>query len=243
MVELKKYPYIVIGAGAAGLVIASGLAKANKKVLLIERSEFGGDCTNLGCIPSKALIAAAEVVHGAIKLGKMQIESKSQISCEDAIDYVHRVVDKVREKEEPHELQKEGVEILRGHARFIGERTIEVKANGKTLTCFGKRIILATGSKPRIPPIEGIDSVDYLTNENIFNLKAIPKRLAVVGAGAIGCELAQAFRRLGSEVSLIHPHHRLLDREEPIAGNLIKQLFENEGIKLYTKEHLKAVKK
>lgn len=243
MVKVKKYPYIVIGAGAAGLSIATGLAKANKKVLLIERAEFGGDCTNLGCIPSKALIAAAEVVHGAIKLGKMQIESKSQISCEDALDYVLRVVEQVREKDEPNELAKEGIETLKGHARFIGEKTLQVDVEGKTSTYVAKRIILATGSEPRIPPVEGIDCIDYLTNENIFNLKSIPKRLAVVGAGAIGCELAQAFRRLGSEVALIHPHHRLLDREEPLAGELIKQLFEKEGIELFTEEHLKAVKK
>jgi len=239
---MKKFSFVVIGAGAAGLVVAVGLAKAKKNVLLIEKGAFGGDCTNLGCIPSKSLIAAAEVMHAVHALGEMDIKAKAEVQCEDALKYVHRVVETVRKKEEPDVLKKAGVKTLKGSARFIDKKTLIVEtAEGSKIKVRAKKIIIATGSKPRIPDVLGLDKVPFLTNENIFELKKVPKRLAIVGAGAIGCELAQAFRRLGAQVSLIHPHQRVLDKEEPIAGDLIMDMFQKEGIDLHLESDFQEV--
>lgn len=239
---MRKFPFVVIGAGAAGLVVAMGLARAKKRVLLIEKGAFGGDCTNLGCIPSKSLIAAAEVIHATHVLGKMDITAKAYINCEDALKYVHRVVDAVRKKEEPNVLKKEGAQTLSGAARFIDNKTLVVEtAEGCQIKVQAKKIIIATGSKPRIPDVVGLNKVPFLTNENIFELKSVPKRLAIVGAGAIGCELAQAFRRLGAEVDLIHPHTRVLDKEEPIAAKLISEIFQKEGIKMHLETDFQEV--
>ncbi len=200
---------IVIGAGSGGLVVAIGAVKRGKNVCLIDRGTWGGDCTNFGCIPSKTLIAAAhQGLDGTAAMGR-----------------VRATVGRIRAHEEPGALRKIGLEVIEGEARLIDAHTVEV--NGKRV--HGKKIVIATGSRPRIPSTV---SGDYLTNETIFDLKAIPEKLAVLGGGPIGCELAMAFAQLGSEVRLVQSHERLLPREEPEASGLIAQKMGEIGIKV-----------
>ncbi len=212
---MKKYSIIVIGAGSGGLVVAIGAAKAGKRVLLIERGEFGGDCTNYGCIPSKALISSA----------------RGHLDSAEALARARAIVEKVRAHEEPAALDKLGVATLRGEAHFKSSHILEIiDTEGKTHTVKGKKIIIATGSSPNVPPIEGLTGTPYLTNETIFSLKEAPTTLAILGGGPIGCELAQTFSRLGSKVHIIHRHDALLAKEEPKAQELIASEFQKEVI-------------
>lgn len=227
---MKNYPLIVIGAGAGGLVIAIGAAKAKKKVLLIEKGNYGGDCTNFGCIPSKSLIASAHAAH-ALKEGKeLGIDSSPQsLKAQEALARVRKIVDEIRSHEEPEALGKLGVETVTGTAVFKDSHVVEV---GNEMF-YGQKIVIATGSSPSIPPIKGLDKTPFFTNETIFELKEIPETLVVMGGGPIGCELAQAFQRLGAKVSLIHSHSELLNKEEPIAQQVIADTFVRDGISLH----------
>lgn len=238
---MKKYDFVVVGAGAGGLVVASGLARMKRRVLLIERGAFGGDCTNVGCIPSKALIAAAEVAFGVSHAKELGIEGSSTVEASGALNYVRKVVKNVRAKEEPHNLEKLGVDILRGKATFIDPYTLQVDTEKGPQKVRAKKVIIATGSRPRIPIIEGLEGSPYLTNETVFNLEKLPKSLAVIGAGTIGCELAQAFSRLGVKVTLVHPHAQLMDREDPRVSQEMTQVFKEEGMELRAPARTKHV--
>ena len=223
---MKKYAIIVIGAGSGGLVVAIGAAKAGKRVLLIERGEFGGDCTNYGCIPSKTLIAAA----------------RKHIDSASALSHAREIVKRVRALEEPEALKKLGVVTLRGEAHFKTGHVLEVvDKEGKSHTVKGKKIVIASGSSPNVPPIDGLKSTPFLTNETIFSLKEAPKTLVILGGGPIGCELAQTFARLDSKVHLIHRHDALLAKEEPKAQELIAKQFHKEGIELHVNTNITTV--
>ncbi len=227
---MKNYPLIVIGAGAAGLVIAIGATKAGKKVLLIEKGLYGGDCTNFGCIPSKALIASAHAAHNIKNAKQFGIEcASSTFSADGSLKRVQDIVKDVRSHEDPDALAKMGVETLDGEASFVDPHTLNV--NGETI--FAKQIVIATGSSPFIPQIEGLGTTPFLTNETVFNLSRIPKSMAVLGGGPIGAELAQAFQRLGSKVSLIHSHDTILDREDPLAQEVVAKQLQKDGISLH----------
>lgn len=228
--NIKSYPLVVIGAGAGGLVIAIGATKAGKKVLLIEKGNYGGDCTNFGCIPSKSLIASAHSA-ASIKEGKeLGIEiSPQMVTTNDVLSRVRAIIAEIRSHEDPDALNKLGLETLTGIAKFEEPHLLRVNGEG----IHAKQIVIATGSSPFIPRIQGLDKTPFLTNETIFELKEIPKSLAIIGGGPIGCELAQAFLRLGSKVSLIHSHTELLNKEEPGAQNVIFNQFKLEGMSLY----------
>lgn len=226
---MSHYSVIVIGAGAGGLVIAIGAARAGKKVLLIEKGNWGGDCTNFGCIPSKSLIASAHAAHALKEAKELGIRLFStDFQAHDALSRVRSIVEKVRSKEDPTALHQLGIETLEGTAQFVNARTLEV--NGAEVS--GDHIVIATGSSAFIPPLAGLHGTPYLTNETIFDLKEIPKSLCVIGGGPIGCELAQAFHRLGSKVTLIHSHDTLLGKEEKDAQEIITKTFAREGIEL-----------
>lgn len=226
----SSYPIVVIGAGAGGLVVAVGATKAGKKVLLIEKGNYGGDCTNFGCIPSKSLIASGHSA-AAIKEGKeLGIEFSSQIiQANQSLARVRQIIADIRSHEDPAALKKLGLETLTGTAKFEGPNILRVNDH----LVKAKNIVIATGSSPFIPSVKGLDKTPFLTNETIFELKEIPKSLVVLGGGPIGCELAQAFLRLGSTVSLIHSHTELLNKEEPVAREVIAQQFKSEGMSLH----------
>jgi len=238
----KDYSIIVIGAGAGGLVVAIGLAKAGKKVLLIDKGTWGGDCTNFGCIPSKALIAAAEVCHAHKTGERLGLAGGAPFTeTKGVLERVRSLIERIKSHEDPEALGKLGVETLTGVAEFKDAHTLVVKGE-KEWEVSGKKIIIATGSSPREPDIEGLKDTPFLTNETIFDLEEPPKRLAVIGAGPIGSELAQAFSRLGSHVSLIHRHPFILNKEEMCARELMSSSFTQEGIELILGEDPKSVR-
>lgn len=227
---MQSYPLVVIGAGAAGLVVANGATKAGKKVLLIEKGTYGGDCTNFGCIPSKSLIASAQAAYALKESETVGFEvSQITLKTEKTLNRVRKIVDEIRSLEDPSALAKNGVETRTGLAQFKDPHTLQV--NGEAI--FAKNIVIATGSSPFIPAIKGLKGTPYLTNETIFDLKEIPKTLVVMGGGPIGCELAQAFQRLGCMVSVIHSHSTLLNKEDLAAQTVIANQFGKEGISLY----------
>ncbi len=224
----RHYQIIVVGAGAGGLVVAIGAAKAGKSVLLIEKGTYGGDCTNFGCIPSKALIASAEAAY-MMKQGEELGVEGSFLNGDRALERVRRIIEEVRSHEDPIALKNLGVETVTGIASFQNAQIVQVGDEVFTADQF----VLATGSIPLIPPIQGLEQTPYLTNETVFDLEKIPKRLCVIGGGPIGCELGQAFSRLGSEVYQVHRGANLLKKEEPEAQATIAQKFQEEGIQLF----------
>lgn len=230
-----KYDFdiIVIGAGSGGLTAAIGGAKLGKKVCLIEKGAMGGDCTNTGCIPSKTLIHHARNVYYAEKVaGKRQELSKYKA---EILPKVRAKVQEIRDEESPELIQEHfGVVVKKGVASFADKNTVLISNEQRKTKVSGKYIVIASGSHPRRIAIPGLAEKDLLTNENIFELSEIPKKLLVIGAGAIGCEMAQAFAFLGSQVTVVVRAARILEREEPEASTLIQESFADLGIKVIT---------
>ncbi|MGE0197997.1 MAG: NAD(P)/FAD-dependent oxidoreductase [Simkaniaceae bacterium] len=223
----KWYDIIVIGAGAGGLVVAIGAAKAGKKVLLIEKGAYGGDCTNYGCIPSKSLIASAKNAHALYSCRELGIiPSPFSVEMGNAFERVRNIVSKVRSHEDPPALNALGVETRNGTAFFENPHTLNV--NGESVQ--GKQIVIATGSHPLTPPIPGLEGTPFLNNEKIFNLEKVPKSILFLGGGPIGCELAQALRRLGATVTLVESKSHIMGREDEDARKVIMETFHKEGI-------------
>lgn len=215
MSDLRDEPdLLVVGGGTAGMAAARGAVRGGARVVLVTDSAPGGDCTFTGCVPSKTLIAAAAAGQ----------------SYPDAAARVRAAVERVAATETEQVLRGEGIDVRRGTAAFTAPRVVDV--DGTILR--PARIVLASGSGPSIPPIEGLADTPYLTNESVFDLSALPRHLAVLGGGAIGCELAQAFRRLGSDVTVIEGTDRLLGKEEPRASAVVQAALEADGVVVRT---------
>ena len=202
---MKSYDVVVIGAGAGGLTTAITAKGFGKSVLLIEKDKTGGECTWSGCVPSKALINYAKEIHNVKKhVPEFLLDGSAPFKR------VNEVIMNIYEEETPEKLEEMGIEVLKGTAKFISNDSVEV--NGETIK--GKHYFVATGSKPAVAKIKGIESVDYLTNESVFKLETLPKSLMVVGTGAIGIELAQAMNRLGVQVTVLGRSAGILKKEE-----------------------------
>ena len=222
-----RYNLVVIGAGAGGLVTAMGAAGLGARVALIERYLLGGDCLNVGCVPSKALIRSAR--HAAMGRRNAELGVSADTPSVDfaaAAERMRRLRSEISPNDSARKLADAGVDVYFGQAEFIDATTVAV---GDARLNFVKAV-LATGARPSTLAVEGLDEAGYHTNETIFTLTELPRRLAVVGAGPIGCELAQAFARLGSEVTLIDKHTHLLPREDADAAALLARAFEHDGI-------------
>src|SRR4051812_4497169 len=201
----------VIGAGAAGLTTAAIAAQLGARTVLIERAEMGGECLNTGCVPSKALLAAAKTAHAVRTAGRFGINGAApEVDFAAVRRHVRGVVDAIAPHDSAERFAGLGVEVVRAEARFVGPR--EISAGNRTIRT--RRVVIATGSEPAIPPIPGIASVPYLTNETIFDIDRRPEHLVIIGAGAIGIELAQAHRRLGAAVTIVE-NARALPRDDP----------------------------
>ncbi|NNC72062.1 MAG: FAD-dependent oxidoreductase [Sphingomonadaceae bacterium] len=233
----RTHDVIVIGAGSAGLTVAGGCAQFGLKVALIEKGPMGGDCLNTGCVPSKALITAArraQEMRESAKYGIADVEP--EIDFEAVHDHVQSAIASIAVDDSQERFEEEfGVEVIRGAAKMIDGSTIEV--NGQTLKA--PRICLALGSKPFIPPVEGIEDVPYLTNESIFELAERPDHLAIMGGGPIGMEMAQSFRRLGSKVTVFE-RHTVFGKDDPDAVAIVRQKLLDEGVVMH--EHSDVVR-
>jgi pyruvate/2-oxoglutarate dehydrogenase complex dihydrolipoamide dehydrogenase (E3) component/uncharacterized membrane protein YdjX (TVP38/TMEM64 family) len=225
------YNLVVIGAGSAGLVSSYIAAAVQAKVALVEKHRMGGDCLNTGCVPSKALIRSARLIAEARDAGRYGLESvQLRFDFARIMERVQEVVRKV----EPHDSVERytglGVEVIAGEARLVSPWEVEV--DGRRLAA--RSIVIATGARPLVPPIPGVDEVDYLTSDTLWELRELPRRLVVLGGGPIGAELAQCFARFGSEVTIVEMAPRLLPREDEDASIAVEARFRAEGLRLAT---------
>jgi pyruvate/2-oxoglutarate dehydrogenase complex dihydrolipoamide dehydrogenase (E3) component/uncharacterized membrane protein YdjX (TVP38/TMEM64 family) len=232
------YNVIVLGAGSAGLVSSYIAAAVKARVALIEKHKMGGDCLNTGCVPSKALIRSAKLLaygRRAEEFGFRNTETEFDFG--EVMERVQRVVGKV----EPHDSIERytglGVDCIQGEGRISSPYTVEV--DGRSMTT--RSIIVATGAAPLVPPISGLDQVDYLTSDNLWQLRELPQRLVVLGGGPIGCEMTQAFARFGAQVTQVEMAPQLMGREDPDVAAFVRQRFEAEGVTVLTEHAAKAV--
>ena len=227
-----KYNMVVIGGGTAGLVSAAGAAGLGAKVALIERNLLGGDCLNVGCVPSKAVIRAARAAHDARTGAEFGVHhaGEPQIAFAAAMERMRRLRAGISEHDSAERFRKLGVDVFIGNSRFVDSSTIEV--DGKRLQF--NRAVIATGARAAEPAIRGLREAGYYTNETIFTLTELPRRLAVIGAGPIGCELAQSFQRFGSQVTLLTDGGSIMPREDRDAAAVVRQQFEKDGVTIIT---------
>lgn len=238
---LDRYNLVVIGAGTAGLVTAAGAAGLGAKVALIERNFLGGDCLNVGCVPSKAIIRSSRVVAEMRDAARFGIRASANVEADFAavMERMRKIRSHISQHDSVTRFTSLGVDMFLGDAHFNGPDTVEV--DGSILRF--KKAVIATGARADQPhpEIEGLGEVEYLTNETVFSLTERPRRFAVIGAGPIGCELAQTFQRLGCEVVLFHSGAHILNREDADAAEIVQQTLTREGICLVLQSTIKRV--
>ncbi len=203
----------VVGGGAGGIAAARAGVRRGRRTVLVQDGRVGGECTFTGCVPSKTLIEAAG----------------QGLSFAQAASRMQAVIETIAATESSDALSKEGIEVVTGRARFVGPTALEV--DGRILAA--RRVVIATGSSPMVPPVPGLPDAEFLTNESVFGLTELPQSIAVLGGGAIGCELAQVFRRFGAQVHIIEGEQRLLVKEEAETGALVAKVLSAEGIDLH----------
>jgi len=239
MADTLQADICVIGAGSAGLSVAAGASQMGARTVLIERALMGGDCLNYGCVPSKALLAAAKAAAGRDLAARMGVAYEPpRVDFPAVRDHVRGVIAGIAPHDSEARFEGLGVTVLRSDARFLGPR--EVEAGGTRIRA--RRFVVATGSEPVVPPLPGLEETGYLTNETVFQLDAAPARLIVVGGGPIGCELSQAFRRLGSAVTIVELAN-LLPNDDPELVDLVRTRLRAEGIQLRERARAVAVRR
>ncbi len=233
------YNVIVIGAGTAGLVTAAGTAGLGGRVALIERNLMGGDCLNFGCVPSKALISSARLIRQIRESEKWGLDRQEpQFVFEKVFERMRARRAKLAPNDSQERFESLGVDVFRGEASFVSPHEVEV--NGERV--LAKNFVIASGSHPAIPEIQGINSIPYFTNETIFDgLKKKPENMIVLGGGPIGCELTQAFCRLGTQVTLIQRGDQLLPKEDRDVAEFIERRLSNEGVRIIKNANVRAV--
>lgn len=249
---LQKYDICVIGAGSGGLSITAAAAQLGLNVVLIEKGEMGGDCLNTGCVPSKALLAAAKRAHDVQKTVITKDSSPEDVlnamgvtSKQPDIDYmavqhhVAEVIAGIAPHDSVERFEGLGAKVIKGRASFIDKDTVSI--DGTDITVTAKKFVIATGSAPFIPPIKGLENSGFVTNEEIFSLPEQPNHLIVIGGGPIGVEMAQAHRRLGSDVTII-TDQKVLPRDDAELSIFVRQSLEKDGIQMIEHAHIKEIK-
>lgn len=221
-----RYNLVVVGAGPAGLVCAMAAAGLGAKVALVERRAMGGDCLNAGCVPSKALLSMAR-----------RAKAGEAVDFDAAMAWLRQVRAGIADHDSVARFSEAGVDVFLGDAAFVDAQTVAV---GEA-RLRGSRFVIATGSRPAVPPVPGLAEVDYETNETVFDLRRQPERLAVLGAGPVGCELAQAFARLGSKVALLEAAPRVLPRDEPDAAAVLAEALAEDRVELHLNAKVERV--
>lgn len=237
------YDLIVIGGGAAGLTASGVGASFGARTLMVEQARLGGDCTWYGCVPSKALLSAAHAAHSARRAGEFGIRT-GEVSADfsEVVAGVHALRDHIYEEADAPEIYENmGIDVKQGTALFTNPGTIEIASDGTTERFSARRFIIATGGRAFIPPIKGLREAPCLTNETIFELTEQPRHLIVLGAGPIGTEMAQAFRRLGSEVTVIDRESRILFRDDEELAGMLQARLEEEGIRYALNANVSSV--
>lgn len=224
---------VIIGGGAAGLTAAGIAANFGAKTMMVEKGKLGGDCTWTGCVPSKALLKAGKVAQNIRRAGKYGlIDREPEIDFKKVINHVHEIRhDIYEEADAPENFEAMGIEVVEGEAKFEDPHTIEISlrdGGGRTVTSH--YFFICTGASASVPPIDGLSSVDYLTNESLFEIEELPQELIIIGAGPIGTEMAQAMSRLGSQVTVIDMADRILTNDDPELARMLKEKLETEGL-------------
>ena len=229
---MKKFDVVVLGGGAAGITAAKVARGLGKSVALIEKSNrLGGECTWNGCVPSKALVKAAQIAYDAQHLERYGLSSNQlHISTENVMNHVQSTIHHVYETHTPKTLEALGITVIFGRAHLSDTRHLTINED----TLKAEKIIIATGSSPIIPPLEGLESVPYLTNQSLYDLKKIPGSLLILGGGTIGAEMASAFNRLGCIVTIIEMQSRILPQEDEELVSMLVQRMESEGVRIRT---------
>jgi len=234
-----RYHLVVVGAGTAGLVSAAGAAGLGARVALVERSLMGGDCLNVGCVPSKGVIRAARAWHeareAAARFAGPAVAGDGDFAA--VMERMRRIRADISHHDSAERFQGLGVDVFLGQGRFVAPDALEV--DGRRLRF--RRAVIATGARAAVPPIDGLAEAGYRTNETIFDLRELPRRLAVVGGGPIGCEMAQSFARLGSAVTLIDRGDRLLSRDDADASAHVQRALEADGVRLLLGHQVRRV--
>jgi pyruvate/2-oxoglutarate dehydrogenase complex dihydrolipoamide dehydrogenase (E3) component/uncharacterized membrane protein YdjX (TVP38/TMEM64 family) len=235
---------VVIGAGSAGLVAAYIGAAVKAKVTLIERHKMGGDCLNTGCVPSKALLRSAKLAAQMRRAGEWGIEPvEPRIDFAKVMERVQRVIREIEPHDSVERYTALGVECIEGEAKMTSPWTVEVRTATGTQTLSTRSIVIAAGARPFVPPIPGIEEVGYLTSDTVWDLRELPQRLVVLGGGPIGCELAQAFARVGAHVTQVEMLPRIMIREDPEISAMVADRFRAEGIQVLVNHKAKAFRR
>ncbi|WP_226622281.1 dihydrolipoyl dehydrogenase family protein [Alloyangia pacifica] len=234
--ETIKTDLLIIGAGSGGLSVAAGAVQMGASVVLVERGEMGGDCLNYGCVPSKALIAAASRAHAPDVSGAFGVDlAGARVDWPRVRAHVQETIARIAPVDSQERFEGLGVRVIRAQARFVSEREVEAGSH----RILARRIVLATGSAPAVPPVAGLSDVSYLTNETLWELQELPAHLLILGGGPIGMEMAQAFRRLGAQVTVVEGA-RALGREDPEMAEIVLDHLRGEGVTILEGETVTA---
>ncbi|KGX89874.1 dihydrolipoyl dehydrogenase family protein [Pontibacillus marinus] len=223
---MKNYDLIIVGGGAGGLTVAAGAASLGAKTALIDkREDLGGDCLHYGCVPSKALIEVANEVYQARNVSAYGVHTSGVVDMKAINERIKQSISHIQEHDSIDRFRDLGIDVFIGGASFQNEHEVELVGGDRL---YGKRIVVSTGSRPNVPPIQGLDQTGYITNETVFDLDELPKKLVFIGGGPIGLELAQAFARLGSEVTVLEAGPAILGKEDQDVRKKAQEILERE---------------
>lgn len=229
-----RYDAIIIGSGQAGNPLALALAEAGKRTAVVERRYVGGTCINEGCTPTKAMVASAEVANLARRAADFGVRTGPvEVDLSEVVARKNRIVESFRSSNRNRLEDAENIDLIRGSARFLAPHEISVRQHGQEYRIEGQTIIINTGARPRIPDIDGLAGVSYLTSRSILDLEEIPDHLIVIGGGYVGLEFGQMFRRFGSQVTILTAGEQLLTREDPDIASNVKEILEQDGLTVH----------